>query len=137
MTGERAVDRDDTAMLEAGFASLRAHAPEPSDALVARVLRDAAAVQAGQQAQPAKRPTRQAHKRPMLAALRAWLSAGLPATGMAMAALFGVWIGFAQPGGLSTLTELGLLPATEEITLFPDETVLLALADLGGAEALE
>jgi ferric-dicitrate binding protein FerR (iron transport regulator) len=134
MTGERAVDRDDTAMLEAGFASLRAQAPEPSEALVARVLRDAAAVQAGQRAQPAKR---QAYRRPMLAALRAWLSAGMPAAGMATAALFGLWIGFAQPGGMSSLTALGLLPATEEITLFPDETVLLALADLGAAEALE
>lgn len=84
--------------LEHFFHAAQAAAPQPSEALMARILRDAEAQQP--KAQPAA-PHR---------ARGGWLSGvlrglgGWPAlTGLATATVAGVWIGYAAPSAVSTL----------------------------------
>lgn len=87
--------------LEAAFAALRADAPRPSAALMARVLADAEAA-APRHAPPAARR----------AALIWRALGGLPAAaGLAAATLAGVWIGADPPGPFAA----GLWPAAWDL----------------------
>jgi hypothetical protein len=118
-------DRRQEAALAPFFEAARAAGPEPSTALLARVLEDAEAAQArhaGAQARPGLGP------RPR-AGLRARLAQGLggwPAlAGLAAAGVAGVWIGTALPATLP-----GLVPGTGDylVDIAPD----LALETGGG-----
>jgi hypothetical protein len=86
-----ATDRDDD-RLEAALAAARG-AERPGDDLVARVLADAAAVQARAGAPPPARPARGGPLRGMLGALGGW--PGL--SGVAAAGVAGLLIGFWAP----------------------------------------
>ena len=85
--------------LESIFAAARSGRPSPSAGLTARILADAEAVQAAFQPAPAPvRPRRWS----------GWIAAmggnGVLA-GLATATLAGLWLGFAQPAPVSTLTQ--------------------------------
>ena len=91
---------DDT-WLEADFATARDAAPDPSDALMARVMADADAVQA-----------EMARARGMPAAPRRGLAGvwralgGWPAVaGLSTAAVTGIWIGVAPPDALAVTAQ--------------------------------
>jgi hypothetical protein len=89
--------------IEALFAAARAHPAEPSAALLARVMEDAM-IEASACALPDRAPVRHAARRGVLAALVAAIG-GWPAMGgLATAGLVGVWIGYAAPAGLDTVT---------------------------------
>jgi len=99
-------ERDDE--LERMFAAARGPAPVP-DTLMARVLADAAQVQAARAAVPARRAAPGRWQRLV------WALGGHGAlAGLAAAGLAGVWIGFAQPVGLPYLTEtVELIPGDD------------------------
>ncbi|MCB2135210.1 MAG: hypothetical protein KDE08_04585 [Rhodobacteraceae bacterium] len=97
--------------LEAFFAAARQAAPEPSEALLARVMSDA---------RLAWRPVVRAEGlwTRVLAAVGGWGALG----GMATAALTGVWIGYAGIADLGAISDgfaggetVELLPGTEDI----------------------
>lgn len=89
------------------FKAARAARPEPSPALLARVLADAEAAQAPP---PARRDTRWRFVPLLLGSVGASL-------GMATAALAGVWIGYAQPDTLTSVT--AALWVDQRIDLIP------------------
>jgi hypothetical protein len=85
--------------LESLFATARAGRPSPSADLIARITADADAVQAAFRPAPARlRPRRWS----------GWIAAmggtGVLA-GLATATLAGLWLGFAQPAPVPTLTQ--------------------------------
>jgi hypothetical protein len=85
--------------LESLFAEARAGRPSPSAGLTARIMADADAVQAGFRTAPVPaKPRRWAD----------WIAAmggnGVLA-GLATATLAGLWLGFAQPAPVLTLTQ--------------------------------
>ncbi|WP_226780488.1 dihydroorotate dehydrogenase [Oceaniglobus trochenteri] len=86
---------DDTA-LEALFAEARRESAPLPDDLFARIMADA---ESRLPAAPAASPRRQSR----LAALGAMLGGWPSMAGLATATLAGVWIGVAQPSGLSDL----------------------------------
>ncbi|MFU8824587.1 hypothetical protein [Yoonia sp.] len=96
-------------MLDDLFAQACKVAPDPDDALVARVLADAA------------RPQRKATPAlPWLAQLRGMIG-GWPAFGsLAAATVAGVWIGIAPPPAVEDYA-LSLLGETVSIDLFADD----------------
>ena len=115
MMAENERDRDDA--LDPFFEAAREARPEPSDALMARILADAAeaAPRPAEQLRPAEKPSLVAS---VLDAIGGWPSFA----GLATATVAGVWIGFASPDTLSTLTlaETGfdladVLPGTTEL----------------------
>lgn len=77
-------DHDDDAALDALFAQARAAEPAPPDALMARILRDAAAAR-GAPARSAPQPAR---------GVRGWGGAAAAAA-LAACAMMGFWVGFA------------------------------------------
>ncbi|MEL6647999.1 MAG: hypothetical protein AAFY35_00235 [Pseudomonadota bacterium] len=81
--------------LMAEFAALKQRAEPPSDALLARVMADADAVQA-QQAQSPLPEARGSALRRMIDVIGGWPSLA----GMATAGIAGVWIGLTQPAAL-------------------------------------
>ncbi|WP_246175755.1 hypothetical protein [Roseovarius bejariae] len=88
-------DRQET-RLEAAFEAARAARPEPSAELMARVLADAEAAQAGFAPAPAPRP-RSGYLRQFFETLGGWPAmAGLTAAGVA-----GIWLGVSPDVGLS------------------------------------
>lgn len=110
--------------LEDFFAAARAASGPVPEALVARVLADAAAVQPPAAslaaASPSASPRAVRGGRAALwaraAGLGAFFGGGASLAGLVLAGAAGVWIGFAQP------FELGLQAATlEGLDLFPDE----------------
>jgi hypothetical protein len=117
-------------------AMLRAARAEPvPDALMARVLADAAQVQAGfaaapVPARPAMRP-RVAVPRPgPLRRLVRAAGGGAACAGLATAALAGLWVGLAQPAILSPVS-LHLWPdaAAESVDLIPSFDEVLGYAE--------
>ncbi|MCB1358498.1 MAG: dihydroorotate dehydrogenase [Maritimibacter sp.] len=99
----------DDAGLEAFFAAGRTHAPEPGADLMARILADAGAEIDARDATLAAARRR---RRPGLWAGLVAAIGGWPAlASMATAAVAGVWLGFASPAMLSSVTG-GLLPTT-------------------------
>jgi hypothetical protein len=113
------------------FAAARAERPEPSEALMARVLADALANQpAPVRAAPAPVIAPAAPQRGPLAAL-ADLFGGFGAlAGMGAAAVAGVFIGFVQPDGLTALSDAvsyTVLGGTlESVALMPSVDPLFA-----------
>jgi hypothetical protein len=84
--------------LDGLFAMARDAVPDAPDALLARVFADA----------ERHRPVpalRVAQRRPFWRALLADLGGGGAVAGLATATLAGVWIGFAQPAPVTTLTD--------------------------------
>ena len=89
-------DKDDMPGLEVFFDAARAHPAEPSVALMTRIDRDAQAVQAN-----ARRPASRRPRRTSLSTQLFRLLGGWPAvTGLATAAMAGVWLGISLPEGL-------------------------------------
>lgn len=100
---DRKPDQDD--LLEQAFAAARAEAPRPDAALMARVLDDAARVQA--ERAPAERGGGAGAGRRLGDLLRA--IGGWPAlAGLAAAGLAGVWIGIDPPSLLSGAVQAAL-----------------------------
>ena len=102
--------------LEAYFAAARAVPPAVPDALMARVLADAAAEIT---ARGAPVPPRGAVRESLWSQLVAALGGRGALAGMAAAGLAGVWIGFAQPVALPFLPDAGV------VELFPSDLDLL------------
>lgn len=91
--------------LDALFAAAREERPEPSPALMARVMEDALAEGAARQARAtvpraATRPGPRAAIAAIVAALGGWPAMG----GFATAGIVGLWIGYAAPGAVATYT---------------------------------
>ncbi|WP_132693181.1 hypothetical protein [Rhodovulum steppense] len=88
--------------IEALFAAARTDRPEPSAALLARVMADAMAeaeARAASAPAPRARPTGGGLAR-ILGLIGGWPAMG----GLATAGLMGVWIGYAAPGGFDAVT---------------------------------
>ena len=83
--------------LEGFFAAARAAGPAPSEALMARVLADADAAQPRAVAAVAPVAASASRWRRWLMALSAAVGGGAMATGLASAAMAGVFIGYAGP----------------------------------------
>ncbi len=100
--------------LEPLFEAARAKAPQPSAELMARILVDAQAhlpAPAPVAAVQSVPPVRRGWLAGLLAAIGGWPSVA----GMATATVAGLWLGFAQPEALTTLSGGALLPgATAE-----------------------
>ena len=86
-----------TDQLEGFFAAARAAEPAPSEALMARVLADAAAAQPRVPGPVVSAPAAAPLWRRWLAALSGAVGGGAMATGLASAAVAGVFIGYAGP----------------------------------------
>ncbi len=82
--------------LNSHFAAMRKAGAKPSDALMARVLADADAVQAGFQATAAP-AMRLGRMQQLFRVLGGWPSVG----GLVAATVTGIWIGVNPPNGLS------------------------------------
>lgn len=80
-------------MLDALFEAARSEAPRPGDGLMARVLADAAEWQPAPGASSPAAPRESRGWRSLLPALGGWQGV----SGLAAAALAGVWIGAASP----------------------------------------
>lgn len=102
------------------LAAARADRPEPSAALMARVLDDARRLQPAMPLPPRRAPVR-----PGLLARLSYAFGGAGAlAGMAAAMLAGVWVGVAQPAPFTTLTA-ALWPAEAlSVELIPDPAAL-------------
>ena len=108
-------DRDADDALAPFLAAARAADARAPDALMARVLADAARVQPRSPLPAARRPARQGWRALLMA-----VAGGRGAlAGMAAAGLAGVWIGFAQPMDIGA--GLGLGAADPVVTLFPGD----------------
>ena len=94
--------------LEAFFAAGRAEAPEPGADLMARIVADAEAQIAARAPFPAPVPRRA--RGGLWTALISGIGGWPAVAGMATAAVAGVWLGFAAPGSIDTLTGGLLLP---------------------------
>lgn len=93
-------DQDkDEALLDDLFAKARGMGPMPSDALMTRILHDAATLQPGRAAMPLATPS-PAGWRALLAVLGGWPAV----SGLVAATLAGVWIGAAPPESLVPYT---------------------------------
>lgn len=120
------------AMLDDFFAAARSEAPVPSEALLARILGDADEIGAAHEAReadalrPAARP--RAARGGLLAALAAAIGGWPAMASMGTAAVAGIWIGFADPASLASVTGL-LTPATSESS-YEVEDLLPAYGDL-------
>lgn len=89
--------------LDGLFADARTRPAEASVDLLARVLEDAYASQPA--APVAARPQSAAPPKSRGAWLRDWvLGFGGPAAGLACATMAGLWLGFAQPASMQTVT---------------------------------
>ena len=86
-------------MLDDLFAQARVNDPVPDDDLIARVLGDADATQAGFAAADVARPSRGLWAR-MMDAIGGWPAV----SGLAAATVAGVWIGVAPPATVSDVT---------------------------------
>ncbi|PTW50978.1 dihydroorotate dehydrogenase [Rhodovulum kholense] len=103
MTDPRMNDHE----IEALFAAARAERAEPSAALMARIMDDAmiAAAEAAAPRPVAPRPVAaQTGRRGLLAVLVAAIGGWPALAGVATAGVFGLWIGYAGPGDVGTLT---------------------------------
>lgn len=104
----------DDAMLDALFEAGKAHAPQPSDAFLARLAADA------ETAVP--KPQSQMVETPLQPSLFARFKGVLAASGLSGAAAVGVWIGFVMPDLITSVS-----PLTEDTAAL---SVFLPGADL-------
>ncbi|MEQ8895753.1 MAG: hypothetical protein RID23_01590 [Roseovarius sp.] len=116
---------ENTDPLKAFFDAGKAARPEPSDALMARIMADADREQAERAKAPA--PVRTPRRGRL-----AWLAGALggwPAmTGLAAATVAGLWIGVSAPAGLTGIAQ-DVIAGNDEaylIDLDPDATFVLA-----------
>ncbi len=113
--------------LEPLFEAARAEAPQPSAELMARILADAQAHLPTPTPAPvaAMRPVRavQPVRRGWLAGLLAALGGWPSVAGMATATVAGLWLGFAQPEALTTLSGGALLPGATAETYELEELI--------------
>lgn len=93
--------RDDE--LELFFEAARSEAPMPSDELSERVLADALTLMPKASAPVPAKP------RGRLAGIFAAIGGWPAVAGLATATVAGVWLGYAQPGGVDSLTDTLLL----------------------------
>lgn len=113
-------DRDDDKMLESLFEAGRAEAPVPSQELMARILADAQAnMPAPAPIARAARPARRGLLAGLLAAVGGWPSVAT----MATATVAGIWLGFAQPDTLNTLSGGTLLPGSAGVAYEVDDLI--------------
>ncbi|TCP21411.1 dihydroorotate dehydrogenase [Rhodovulum adriaticum] len=96
------------AELDSLFEAARVSAPDPSAALLARIMDDAMA-QAGARAVPDPAPAPQRRpggsvRRRLLACVLAGLGGWPSMAGLATAGVVGIWIGYADPVGLDAVT---------------------------------
>ncbi|MEX5727149.1 hypothetical protein Ga0609869_000502 [Rhodovulum iodosum] len=97
MTDDPSLESD----LDRMFRAARADAPEPSAALMARILADAEAERPrARQVVPRRRRRLRSAAMSALAGLGGWPALG----GLATAGLAGLWIGYSAPAELETLT---------------------------------
>lgn len=129
-------EQTDDRALEALFAAARAHGPEPGTDFLARVLADAADVQAAHLARPLETPApRPRGWRRWLAALDLFGTHGLVGSGLATAAVLGFGLGFS--GGISGADWMAQAApmlfdtsADTAVTLLPDsDSFVISLAD--------
>ena len=105
------------------FATARSLRAEPSEALMARVLADAVAEQPRAVAALVVRPVR----RPGILAQVAGVFGGFGAlAGMGTAAVAGVLIGYAQPEGLLSVSEVVFGAPLETVELIPSVETLFS-----------
>lgn len=100
--------------LESFFAAARDEVPQPSDGLMARIMVDAE-MELAAHAAPAAAP-RRAPRLGVWAAITAAFGGWPALAGMATATVAGVWLGFASPDDLNTLSGGVLLPASDTAT---------------------
>jgi hypothetical protein len=120
-TGTEAMQgRDD---LDDLFAQARSAGPVPSEALMARVLADALA----EQPKPVVAvPVAVVRPEGLWSRLAALFGGAGALAGIGSAAAAGLFIGYVQPSGLSTLGEAVLGTPLETVELMPDVDGLLA-----------
>lgn len=105
------------------FASAKAGVVQPSDALMARVLADADAVQIGMQ----RRVVAPVVEKPgFFAGLAALFGGGGVLAGVGSAAVAGLFLGFVQPSGLGSVSGLWVTASVEQIDLMPGVDAVLA-----------
>ena len=100
-------------MLDDLFAEIRQVAPQPSEALMARIAADAATHM------PRPEPAPQGIWATLWDGLGGWIGAG----GLAAATVAGLWIGIAPPDGLAD-TASGLWGTTTSVALMPEADFL-------------
>lgn len=121
------VTDDEMRALDAAFAASRRHAPDPSPALMARILADADAEAAkahARGADPVAAPSGAAALlRRIAAAVGGWSALG----GLVAAGAAGLWLGVAPPPGLDGLSGLidggagaGVYDVADLVPAFPD-----------------
>jgi len=116
---------DDMSALDSHFAAARNTAPTPSSDLLARVLSDAEAVQAGQvQTRMASTP-RGTPLAQLFRALGGWPAMG----GLTTAAVAGLWIGISPPAALQEMTDGYLGPDTTVYLIDTSADVALGLIE--------
>lgn len=114
-------DKVETDMTDALLREVAAQTPLPDDALMARVLADAARIQ---MAPVVAAPGRFAQLREMMGG---WPGMG----GLALAGIAGLWVGVAPPAGVETLAA-DILGTTEAISFVDDADWLFAEGALDG-----
>ena len=115
------MDREDD--LDTLFALASRQRPDPSAALTARILEDAAAVQASSRVVVAVTASR----RGWFARLSGWLGGTGVLAGMSVAALTGLYLGIVQPAPVQALTALVSGDTTAvSLDLLPSSEMLLA-----------
>ena len=102
------------------FASAKAASMQPSEALVARVLSDAAVLQVRQ---VAVRPVRRGG---WLAGLAAVFGGAGSLVGVGSAAVAGLFLGFVQPDGLGSVADVWASDTVDQVELMPQVDALLA-----------
>lgn len=121
-------DKDhDEAMLDAVFTAARNAAPEPSDALIARVLADAEALRVRPAPAPLPRAGRASVRARLGEVLGGWQGLG----GLVTATAAGLWIGYAGIADPADLTG-GLLGASETVELMPAADVFALVLETEG-----
>lgn len=98
----------------------------PSDALMARVLADAAAVQAGFAVGPVAAVPVAGPRAGWLARLAAVFGGAGSLVGVGTAAVAGLFVGFVQPDGIGAVAEMWVETAVVQVDLMPQVDVLLA-----------
>ncbi len=104
----------ETDPLEAHFRALREDVPTPDDALMARILADADAVQADRDAMTAPALPQAAKPDTLITQIIKTIGGWPGLAGLATAGIAGVWIGVSAPATLMQTSELLLLGAGDD-----------------------
>ncbi|HMO09534.1 MAG TPA: periplasmic heavy metal sensor [Paracoccaceae bacterium] len=126
-------DHTDDALLGAFFDVARADRAAPGDALMSRVMADAAA-EAGRRGHLAAARQAPAARPGWRAALLAALGGHGAVAGLAAAAVAGLWVGLAPPSALTMLAPDLWGEAEDAADLIPDIDAVLAFASEGRKE---